>query len=97
MPDTLGNDLSRLSTRDYFIDAASFQLLSTVDMVYPQRDPASGHSREIFFSDYRLVNGILVPFSISETVVGQRTWTIQVNQITFNSGLRDTDFELIGN
>jgi hypothetical protein len=47
----------------------------------------------MLFSDYRAINGILVPFSITERVAGQTTWTIQLSQIAFNTGLGDTDFQ----
>ncbi len=85
--------VGKLTARDYFIDVATFQILGTLDMVHPQRDPADNHAHEIQFSDYRLANGILVPFSITERVAGQRTWNIQLDRISFNVGLRDTDFQ----
>ncbi|MCI0540336.1 MAG: DUF4292 domain-containing protein [Verrucomicrobiales bacterium] len=91
------HDIAKLTSREYFIDAITLQLVSSVDMVYPQRDPSNGHPREILFADYRSIDGVLVPFSITETVARQRTWTIQLNEISFNTGLQDIDFEVTKN
>lgn len=95
--ETEDQDVARLTMREYFIDAITLQLVCSVNMVYPQRDPTNGHPREILFADHRRVDGVLVPFSITETVAGQRTWTIQVNEISFNSGLQESDFEVTKN
>jgi hypothetical protein len=75
-------------TIDFFIDTSTFRVLMMQDTV-PQH-----LLRQIRFSDYRNVGGILVPFSISEQSGGLPTWTIQLNQISFNSGLQDSDFQL---
>ena len=84
---------SKLTTRDFFIDAGTFYVLSTLDMVHPKNRSTEDRPHEMHFSDYRPVNGILVPFSVTEKGGGQRLSTIQFNQISFNTGLRDTDFE----
>jgi hypothetical protein len=83
---------ARLTRREFFIDATSFQIVATLDMVHPPDASTIDYPREVQFSDYRVVNGILVPFSIVEVATGQRTYSIQLNQVTFNSGLQDTDF-----
>ncbi|MHB8502560.1 MAG: hypothetical protein ACYDHE_16665 [Candidatus Acidiferrales bacterium] len=84
--------VSKLTARDFFIDATTFQIVSTLDMVHPASASTIDYPRETQFSDYRAVNGILVPFSITEVATGQRTYSIQLNQVTFNSGLQDSDF-----
>jgi len=50
--------------------------------------------RRIWYSDYRPVNGILAPFSIREEMGGQLVWKIDLDQISFNSGLQDANFDL---
>jgi len=45
------------------------------------------------FSDYRVVDGVIAPFSIVEFIAGQRTTTIQLRQIVFDTGLTQADFE----
>ncbi len=84
--------LSKLTIRDFFIDSTTFQVVSTLDMVHPADASTIDYPREMRFSDYRNVNGVLVPFAIVEVATGQRTYSIQLNQVTFNSGLQDSDF-----
>lgn len=87
-----GGIVSKLTTRDFFIDSTFYQIVATQDMVHPEGASTIDYPREMQFSDYRTVNGVLVPFSITEVATGQRTYSIQLNQITFNSGLQDSDF-----
>jgi hypothetical protein len=71
---------------EFLIDASTFQVLMTQDTV-------SRHSiRQIRYSDQRLVAGTLVPFSIEERIDGRSTWQMQLDNIAFNSGLQDSDF-----
>src|SRR5207245_11512387 len=75
--------LRRLSTKDLFIDANNFRVLSTVDMIHQDRDFYQEIPHEVVFSDYRAVNGVVVPFAVQETVAGQRTWSIQMDAVNF--------------
>jgi hypothetical protein len=84
--------VSKLTTRDFFIDSTTFHVVATLDMVHPANASTLDYPRETQFSDYRIVNGILAPFSVVEVATGQRTYSIQLNQVSFNSGLQDSDF-----
>jgi hypothetical protein len=75
-------------TRDYFVDATTFQVVMTQDFV-PVQLP-----RQLQYSDFTLVKGVLVPLSVTEVVNGHQTWAIQLNQINFNTGLQDSAFVL---
>ncbi len=88
----LGGILTRLKTKDYFVDPATLLVVKTEHIFYPKKALSEGLPYEVYFSDYRLVNGVLTPFSITEKVGGQRTWTIQLSSIRFNAGLTDGDF-----
>ncbi len=79
---------SEYHTRDFFVDASTSKLVMTQDTV-PKHI-----IHVIRYSNYRAVNGVLVPFSITEEMGGQQTWAIQVSQITFNSGVQDSSFVL---
>ncbi len=76
------------STIDYFIDPATWQLVMMQDVVLRHL------VRQVRYSDYKLVNGVPVPSSISEQIADQPTWQMQINQVTFNTGLQDSDFQL---
>ena len=88
-----GQLINKLTTRDFFIDPQTFQIVATLDMGHPDDKAQVDFPHEMLFSDYRTINGILVPFSITERIAGQKTWTIQLNEISFNTGLGDTDFQ----
>jgi hypothetical protein len=75
-------------TVDYFID------VSTAHVVMMQDTVPKGSLRQIRYSDFRMINGQGVPFSISETIEGQTIRVIHLNQISFNSGLQESDFQL---
>jgi hypothetical protein len=89
LPGTDSNNLvSRYLDVNYFIDSSTFQIVMMQDLV-PDYAP-----RQMRYSDFKSVGGVLVPFSISETVQGQRFRLIQLNEIKFNSGSQDSDFQL---
>jgi len=83
----VGKGFREYHTIEFFVDSSSFQILMMQDTV-PQH-----LVRQTVFSNYQTQNGVLVPFSISEQSGGLPTWTIQLNQITFNNGLQDSDFQ----
>jgi hypothetical protein len=75
-------------TRDIFIDTANFQIVKVSEML-PKGEPHAMH-----YSDYRPVGGVLMPFSITEESGGRQIWTIQLNQISFNTGLQAASFAI---
>jgi hypothetical protein len=75
-------------TVDVFIDTTSFQIVMTQDNV------PKNVVHQVHYSAYAPVNGLFVPFSISEEMGGQQTWDIQIAQIRFNTGLPDSTFVL---
>jgi hypothetical protein len=84
---------SSASARDYFIDPKSF-LLVEIKNTQASGNPPQNYEQSILFSGYTNVNGLMVPFSITETVAGQQTWVVQLNSVNFNVGLTDSDFQL---
>jgi hypothetical protein len=78
--------MAEYNVLDLFIDASTNQLLMA-------RDHVPNHVvHQIQYSDYRLVSTILVPFSITEEMAGQKTWDVRLSQFRFNTGLVDTNF-----
>lgn len=87
------NAIGSITKADFFIDTNSL-LIDAVDDSAFRKDGGPGSvSHEIQFSNYKTTNGVSVPLSITEFVAGQKTTTIQLNQVSFNTGLSDTDFE----
>lgn len=89
-----GNLDSRLRSRTFYIDPISFQITRVATTLHPDYDSTVDFSRTVDFSDYRMINGILVPFSMIETIDGHRAWVIQLSQVALNSGLSDAVFQL---
>jgi outer membrane lipoprotein-sorting protein len=85
--------LRKQSVRDVFIDPTSFLVTSTLTVLDPTADGPGGVPHEILFSNYQAVNGLAIPFSITETVRGgQQLLTMQLSQVSINTGLTDADF-----
>jgi hypothetical protein len=82
------DNIDEYLTIEFFVDVKTFQIVMTQDNV-PKHIV-----HQIRYSDYRLVNGVLVPFSISEQMGGQKTREIQITQIKFNTGLQGSAFAL---
>ena len=80
--------IAKYHTVDFFIDALTLRVVMLQDVV-PKDLP-----RQIRYSDFRLLNGVLSPFSIEERINTQPFLTINLNQIGFNVGLQDSSFEL---
>ena len=88
------NLLGELQATDIFIDASTFQIIMTQDTIRNVKNTSGGHIHQLRFSDYQSASGVFIPFSINETVGGQPTWELHVNQISFNTGLQDSSFKL---
>lgn len=80
--------MSKYHAREFFIDSTTFQIVMTQDLV------PKNVVHQIHYSHYSTVSGVLVPLTLAEDLGGQQTWTIQLSQITFNSGLQDSAFVL---
>lgn len=82
------NSLAEYTSIDYFVDVSTLQVLM-IQNVIPRNIV-----HQVWYSDYRNVSGVLMPFAITEQAGPTKTWTIQLNQISFNNGLQDSDFAL---
>lgn len=85
--------LTSLGRKDFFVDPVTFRLLLLQDTAYPTSGYLQEYWHRVQFSDYRQVAGMILPFSITEEISGQRTWTIHLDTINVNSGLADADFQ----
>jgi hypothetical protein len=74
-----------LRTLEVFIDSATLLIAKTGDAIHADRDMTDQYPRELFFSDYRAVSGVLVPFAVTETFGGQRTWSLQLDSASFTT------------
>ena len=86
-------DAKKAHTIDLFVDSKTGQVQSVISVAYSTDFPIRTCAREIAYSDFRPISGVVVPFSITESVCGQQTMTIQLGEITFNNNLNDSDFQ----
>jgi hypothetical protein len=84
--------LAQLTTRDFFIDPQTFRIVKMEIMTHPVKTFSVSLPEDIYFSNYQRVDGISVPFTVTESINGQQIWMIQLSSIQFNSGLTDTVF-----
>jgi hypothetical protein len=79
---------------DVLIDQQTLTILSVEDTLHPNRNTRDSFQHRLTYSDYRLVAGVLVPFSIKEEISQQLTWGLQLDSFEPNSGVSDSQFEL---
>jgi hypothetical protein len=96
--------LSGMRTTDYYLNPSDSEIIAIVDLLHPDRRGIGMNSqgqvvtrniqRSFFYSDFRSINGVLVPFSVTEFLAHQRIWALQLTDINFNTGQQDADFQL---
>ena len=84
-------------SKDLLIDALTFSIVGLEDHPHPTNRVPNAKSidttpREVAFSDFRTVNGLLVPFSITTKVHGQEMFQIHLSEVLFNSTIDDAKF-----
>ncbi|HKS80570.1 MAG TPA: hypothetical protein VJR23_03620 [Candidatus Acidoferrales bacterium] len=89
--------LANLGEFDLYIDPISHLVTKLTETVRSETDFATTFLREIDFSNYQSSGNVLIPFSISEEINGQETWSIALTSVTFNSGLTDAIFNPLQN
>jgi len=77
---------------DVFVDTKTSRIQSVMTVASARDSLAVLCHREIWYSDYRPLNGVSIPFSIAELIDGQQTFSLQLSQVSFNTGLSDSDF-----
>ena len=86
--------LSEFAAKDIWVATDSGLPLEVAYEVRDGDGAASGTPVAIFFSDYRSVNGIVYPFLIAKNVNGTPYMTIHISNVSFDTGLTDSDFAL---
>lgn len=81
------------STIEFFIDADNFLVLKIAHTATDQSGRRS-IDRSVVFADFRSVGGVMVPFLITESLGGQKTWAVTAISLDFQRALQDTDFQL---
>jgi hypothetical protein len=78
----------------YYIDGKT-GLVNRIDQLnYAENNPIDVQNLQTHLSDYRLVNGVAVPFRQETYADGQPLFTLVLNSVTFGVTVSDSDFSL---
>jgi len=78
---------------DLYFDPATHLLVKSANAI--RINGAGNHDflREITYEDYRQVDGISIPFRYTQTLNGQKLWTLQLSDVQLNPTLQPTYFQ----
>src|SRR5262249_10593381 len=88
--------LAGQSMRDVWLDGTSGLPVKISFIRRPHGSDSANLRVEVFLSDYRSVSGFLYPFSIHVSLNGTPWATISIQGVTFNNGLDDSSFAILG-
>lgn len=83
----------QLVDKDFYFDATTFQIITVEDYAFPSDQIMNGVRHQVQFSNYQLVQGIMVPFSIADSIGNQAFTAFTLNQVSFNAGYTDSQFQ----
>jgi hypothetical protein len=87
-------EAQRLSTMDFYLDPTSLLVLGIAYKTHPDNNMNADILSEVRFADYRLVNGIEVPFYIQRLQNGAVLTDVRLINASLNIGLSDDAFQI---
>jgi hypothetical protein len=76
-----------------FIDSHSYLVVKTITFDFSPEVMENRSKVETYFSDYRNVNGLLVPYRVTRYVEGQLYSDFVLTNVALNVGVSDADFQ----
>ena len=93
IPDFTKADFYRAATKTtYTMDPATGAVASMDVTNFAEDNPGSGVPERTVFFDYRLVNGVMVPFHQTGYMNGKLQFDLTLDSVAFNVGVPDADF-----
>jgi hypothetical protein len=92
LPSAQSAALQRLSQIDVYLDAGTLLPSTMTFTIHPDNDELLDIPAEISFTDYRLVNGVQIPFHVQKSLNNSLSLDIQFQNVSINSGLSAKDF-----
>lgn len=86
--------LATFSERDIWIDSASGLPLKIAYSRRIEGGTAPAIPMEVEFSNYKNINGVLYPLQIQKSCNGTPWQTIDIQNVSFNSGLTEAQFQV---
>jgi hypothetical protein len=91
--DALDETLTRNSQIDAYVDTQTHLITKISYLLLSEIDWRRGFPMEIYFDDYRVVNGVVVPFHQRTFFEGKAVNEFRVTSVAFNQGTPDSKFE----
>jgi hypothetical protein len=86
--------MSNLSQMDFFLDSTTFLPLAVTFNTHPDNNAVLDIPIEIRFSDYRVVNGVQIPFHVQKFLNNGLILDLQFSSAALNSGLTASQFQV---
>jgi len=86
--------LQHLSQVDLYLDSSTFLPVAMTFNVHPDDNELPDIPIEVRFADYRSVNGAQVPFHVQRFLNNGLILDLQLQTVTFNSGLTASSFSM---
>jgi hypothetical protein len=84
----------QLSAIDFYLDANTLLPVAITFNAHPDDNAITNFPVEVDFSDYQVLNGILVPTRIQRSLQGNVLVDITISGASFNTGLPLSDFTI---
>ena len=84
----------QLSVTDFYLDATTFLPVAVTFNAHPDDTASTNLTVEIDFSNYQVLNGIVVPMHIRRYLQGNMLLDITLSGASFNTGLPLSDFTI---
>ena len=85
--------VAQISEFHVFVDVQTFLVTKTQSYIFSPEAIENRSLAEMYYSDYRSINGLLVPFQVSRYISGEKYCDITFSSVTTDVGLTDTDFQ----
>jgi len=82
-----------LEAADYFIDRQTMLITKTTSTIHPPENQSIDQPHTLEFDDFRPINGIPVPFSITEHIENAEVWSLHLSEASLNQSLTAIDIE----
>ena len=89
-----GTIRQHLSQMDFYLDSATLLPVALFFTTHPDSNALLDIPVQIQFSNYQKVGGVQVPFHIQRFINGSLSLDLQVQSVTFNSGLSASTFSI---
>ena len=86
--------MAHLTQMDFLLDSTTFLPAAIAYNIHPDNDITVDIPVEIRFSDYRVINGVQVPFHVQRFLNNSLALDLQFQNAALNSGLTTTNFSV---